>query len=46
MPIPPVSVGEEKLTKAVNLSRPRAGQVQGYDPLRMRRSRRIELDSG
>jgi hypothetical protein len=35
MPIPPLSVEEDKLRKAANLSRARAGQIQKYDRLRM-----------
>jgi len=35
MPIPPLSVGEDKLTRAVNLSRARGGQIQKYDRSRM-----------
>jgi hypothetical protein len=46
MPIAPLSVGEDKLTKAVNLSRARAGQVQRCDRLRMHWYGRIKLVSG
>jgi len=37
MSLPPLSFGEDKLTKALNLSRARAGQTQRYD-----RSRKLE----
>jgi hypothetical protein len=45
MPIPPSNVGEEKLTRTVNLNRVRAGQIQKYDRLRMHWRWRIELVS-
>jgi hypothetical protein len=45
MPIPPLSVGEDKLTKAVNLNRARAGQIQKYDRSRMSWNEKIELVS-
>jgi hypothetical protein len=45
MPIPPSNVRKEKLTKAGNLSRARASQVQGYDRLRMLLNGRMELIS-
>jgi hypothetical protein len=43
MPIPPLSVGENKLTKAVNLSRATAVQVQRCDNSRMGKNGRMEL---
>jgi hypothetical protein len=45
MSIAPLGVGEDKLTKSVNLSRARAGQVQKYDRLTVRWDERIELVS-
>jgi hypothetical protein len=41
MSIPPLSVGEDKLTNAESLSRARAGQVQKYDRWRMGRDERM-----
>jgi hypothetical protein len=43
MAISPLNVGEDKLTKAVNLSRARAGQVHKCDRSRVRWDGRMEL---
>jgi hypothetical protein len=45
MPIPPLSVGEDKQTNVESLSIARGGQIQRCDRLRMRWDGRIELIS-
>jgi hypothetical protein len=45
MPIPPLSFGEDKLTKAVNLSRATTVQMQMCDRSRMLWKGRMELIS-
>jgi hypothetical protein len=42
MPIPPLSVGEDKLTDAESLSIARGGQIQKYDRSRMLWNGRME----
>jgi hypothetical protein len=43
MPIPPLSVGEGKITNKVSLSLARVVEVQRYDRLRMGWDEKMEL---
>jgi len=45
MPIPPLIVGEDKLSNVESLNMARGGQIQRYDRLRMLWSERMELVS-